>query len=76
MNKTNFILSIIGAILIIDVLMFFAWVASGQRPQTDVYGGMITASIVKAMLPVPDLPCTIPDAQFSGATEGDYPECK
>lgn len=86
MNKTNFILSIIGAILILDAIMFVAWVASGQRPQTDVYAGVITASVVKAIMQknIADnmiiehskIPCSLPDPQFSGATVADYPECR
>lgn len=86
MNKIQFVLSIIGAILILDVLMFFAWAMSGQRPQDEVYAGMITGNVIEAIIRknVTDnmiiehskIPCSIPDPQFSGATVADYPECR
>jgi len=41
---------IVIAILIIDLIGFTAWIASGQHPVDGFYIGSITANVLKAIL--------------------------
>ena len=48
--KINYILQTIAIILVIDVLGFLFWIASGQLPADNFYIGSITSHILSAVM--------------------------
>ena len=42
--------ALVGCLLVVDVIGFVAWIASGQAPADQFYIGTITAHIVRLLL--------------------------
>jgi len=71
-NFFSNLIKILFIVLFLDLLCFGAWIASNQKPIGDVYFGMITGNVLKAILVEEKTPCSFPDPQFSNAQPEDY----